>query len=178
MYAPLLLCAATSSAGIRHRLSARPAVYTIALFVAACATATRALHEIMNAATRGDAEAALTAFTAEYQAKYPKPVASLERDQEKRLTCYDCLAERWIHRPTTNPVESPLSTVRLRQRVTKGAGSRTKGLVMAYKLWVIAEARWCKLNAPHLPPRVQAKVKPVNGIQQGRNEGKGVKEGA
>jgi putative transposase len=45
--------------------------------------AKRALHEIMNAATRGDAEVAITAFKAEYQAKYPKAVASLDRDQEK-----------------------------------------------------------------------------------------------
>ena len=28
-------------------------------------------------------------------------------------------------------IESPFATVRLRQRVTKGAGSRTKGLLMA-----------------------------------------------
>jgi hypothetical protein len=101
--------------------------------------ATRALHAIMNAATRGDAEAAITAFTAEYQAKYPKAVASLDRDQEKRLTCFDVPAEHGLHWRTTNPVESPFSTVRLRQRVTKGAGSRTKGLVMAYKLLVMAE---------------------------------------
>ena len=31
-------------------------------------------------------------------------------------------------------IESPFATVRLRQRGTKGAGSRTKGLLMAYKL--------------------------------------------
>ena len=103
--------------------------------------ATRALREIMNAATRADAEVAITAFTTEYQAKYPKAVASLDRDQEKRLTCVDFPAEHWLHWRTTNPVESPFSTVRLRQRVTKGAGSRAKGLVMAYKLLVMAEER-------------------------------------
>jgi putative transposase len=114
--------------------------------------AKRALHEIMNAATRGDAEVAITAFTAEYQAKSPKAVASLDRDQEKLLTFFDFPAEHWHHWRTTNPVESPFSTVRLRQRVTKGAGPRMKGLVMAYKLLVMAEARWRKLNAPHLLP--------------------------
>jgi putative transposase len=132
--------------------------------------ATRALREIMNAATRADAEAAITAFTAEYQAKYPKAVACLDQDQEKLLTCFDFPAEHWLHWRTTNPVESPFSTVRLRQRVTKGAGSRAKGLVMAYKLLVMAEERWRKLNAPHVLPLVQAKVKFVDGIQQRRNE--------
>ena len=132
--------------------------------------AKRALREIMNAATRADAEVAITALTAEYQAKYPKAVASLDRDQEKRLTYFDFPAEHWVHLRTTNPVESPFSTVRLRQRVTKGAGSRAKGLVMAYKLLVMAEERWRKLNAPHLLPIVQAKVKFVDGIQQRKKE--------
>jgi putative transposase len=140
--------------------------------------AKRALHEIMHAATRGDAEAGITAFTAEYQAKYPKAVASLTRDQEKLLTFCDFPAEHWIHLRTTNPVESPFSTVRLRQRVTKGAGSRTTGLVMAYKLLVMAEARWRKLNAPHLLPLVQAKVKFADGIQPRKNEEQGVKDAA
>lgn len=140
--------------------------------------AKRALHEIMHAATRDDAEAGITAFTAEYQAKYPKAVASLTRDQEKLLTFFDFPAEHWIHLRTTNPVESPFSTVRLRQRVTKGAGSRTKGLVMAYKLLVMAEERWRKLNAPHLLPLVQAKVKFADGIQPRKNEEQGVKDAA
>jgi len=39
-------------------------------------------------------------------------------------------------------IESPFATVRLRQRVTKGAGSRTKGLLMAYNLLEMAQARW------------------------------------
>jgi transposase-like protein len=140
--------------------------------------ATRALRAIMNAATRADADAAIMALTAEYQAKYPKAVASLDRDQEKLLTCFDFPAEHWLHWRTTNPVESPFSTVRLRQRVTKGAGSRATGLVMAYKLLVMAEERWRKLNAPHLLPLVQAKVKFVDGIQQRRNEEERGKEAA
>lgn len=140
--------------------------------------AKRALREIMNAATRADAEAAITTFTAEYQAKYPKAVASLDRDREKLLTFFDFPAEHWLHLRTTTPVESPFSTVRLRQRVTKGAGSRAKGLVMAYKLLVMAEERWRKLNAPHLLPLVQAKRKFVDGIQQRSNAAERGKEAA
>jgi putative transposase len=140
--------------------------------------AKRALRESMNAATRADAEAAITAFTAAYQAKDPQAVASLERDQAKLLTCFDFPAEHWLHLRTTNPVESPFSTVRLRQRVTKGAGSRAKGLVMAYTRLVMAEERWRKLNAPHLLPLVQAQVKFVDGSQQRRNEEERGKEAA
>ena len=140
--------------------------------------ATRALRESMNAATRADAEAAFTACTAAYQAKDPQAVASLERDQAKRLTCFDFPAEPWLHWRTTNPVESPFSTVRLRQRVTKGAGSRAKGLVMAYTRLVMAEERWRTRNAPHLLPLVQAQVKVVDGSQQRRNEAERGKEAA
>jgi hypothetical protein len=48
--------------------------------------------------------------------------------------CYDYPAEHWIHLRTTNPIESTFATVRLRQRVTKGPGSRAVGVAMAFKL--------------------------------------------
>jgi putative transposase len=63
-------------------------------------------------------------------------------------------------------IESPFATVRLHQRVTKGAGSRTKGLLMAYKLLDIAQARWRRLDGAHLLPLVRAGVTFVDGVQQ------------
>ena len=63
-------------------------------------------------------------------------------------------------------VESPFATVRLRQRVTKGAGSRTKGLLMAYKLLDMAQVRWRRLNGAHLLPLVRAGTGFVDGVQQ------------
>ena len=139
--------------------------------------AKRALHDIMNAATRAEAETAIKTFVAEYEPKYPKAVASLTRDQDKLLTFYDFPAEHWVHLRTTNPVESPFSTVRLRQRVTKGAGSRTKGLMMAFKLLEMSQKRWRRLNASHLVALVRAKVKFVDGVQQERPD-KGMKDAA
>ena len=47
-------------------------------------------------------------------------------------------------------IESPFATVRLRQRVTKGAGSRTKGLLMAYKVLDMAQDRWRRIDGAHL----------------------------
>jgi putative transposase len=76
------------------------------------------------------------------------------------------VAEHWKHLRTSNVIESPFATVRLRQRVTKGAGSRTKGLLMAYKLLEMAQARWCKLDGAHLLPLVRAGVTFVDGIRQ------------
>ena len=140
--------------------------------------AKRALHEIMNASTRAEAKAALVTFATDYRAKYPKAVASLERDHEKLFTFFDFPAEQWIHLRTTNPVESPFSTVRLRQRVTKGAGSRTKGLLRASKLLVRSEQRWRKLHAHHLLPLVRAQVKFVDGVQQRSHDGESAKDAA
>ncbi len=124
------------------------------------------LHEIMDAETRKDAERAGQEFETEYGAKYPKAVASLSRDWEKLLTFYDYPAEHWIHLRTTNVIESPFATVRLRQRVTKGPGSRTKALTMSFKLLGMASLRWRRINGPELLPLVAAGVKFENGTQK------------
>jgi putative transposase len=46
--------------------------------------------------------------------------------------------------------------VRLRQRVTKGPGSRAAGVAMAFKLIESTQARWRAVNAPHLVALVRA----------------------
>lgn len=128
--------------------------------------AKQALHAIMDAPTRAQAEAGIEAFAAEYDAKYPKAVASLRRDQGQLLTFYDFPAEHWRHLRTSNVIESPFATVRLRQRVTKGAGSRTKALMMAFKLLAMVEERWRKVNGSELLPLVRAGVRFVDGVQE------------
>lgn len=112
--------------------------------------AKRALHEIMESATRKDAEKAMEAFRREYEAKYPKPVECLLKDADSLLAFFDFPAEHWRHIRTTNAVESVFATVRLRTRVTKGAGSRKAGLMMAYKLMQAASGRWRALQGAHL----------------------------
>ena len=140
--------------------------------------AKRALREIMYAETRAQAEEALDAFVAAYQAKYPKAAACLDTDRERLLTHFDFPAEHWQHVRTSNVIESPFATVRLRQRVTKGAGSRTKGLLMAYKLLDMAQHRWRRLNGAHLLPLVRAGVLFIDGIQKDRHNEKGREEAA
>ena len=132
--------------------------------------AKRALREAMYAEKRADAEKALDSFAAEYGAKYPKAVECVQRDREKLLTHFEFPAEHWKHLRTSNPIESPFATVRLRQRVTKGAGSRSKGLLMAFKLLDMAQRRWRKLDGAHLLPLVRAGATFVDGVQQERIE--------
>jgi putative transposase len=130
-----------------------------------------ALHEIMNAESRASAEEEIERFEKDYGAKYPKAVKSLRRDEDQLLTFFDFPAEHWQHLRTTNVIESPFATVRLRQRVTKGAGSRQKGLLMAFKLLEMAEQRWRRINSPELVPLVRAGVKFVDGVREERHEG-------
>ncbi|MGO9974935.1 MAG: IS256 family transposase, partial [Solirubrobacteraceae bacterium] len=91
------------------------------------------LHEMAEAPTRADARKALERFRDEFDAKYPKAVAKLEKDWEALTAFYDFPAEHWRHLRTTNPIESSFATVKLRTKVTKGAGSKKAALAMAYK---------------------------------------------
>jgi len=124
------------------------------------------LHEIMYAPDRQSALEDIERFSQEFQAKYPKAVECLTKDQDELLTFFDFPAEHWIHLRTTNPIESSFSTVKARTKKTKGAGSRRAGLAMAFKLLLAAEKRWRKINAPHLVALVQAGVRFPDGQRQ------------
>lgn len=133
------------------------------------AKAKAALREIMYADTRADAVDAMADFAVQYEAKHPKAVASLQRDEQTLLTFFDFPAEHWKHLRTSNVVESPFATVRLRQRVTKGPGSRSKGVTMAFKLLEMAQQRWRRLNGADLLPLVREGATFVNGIRVERD---------
>ncbi|MGW2779519.1 IS256 family transposase [Streptomyces olivaceoviridis] len=116
----------------------------------------KAIQDIYNAEDRDHAEAAIKTFVQLYGAKFPKAVKKITDDQEELLAFYDFPAEHWIHLRTTNPIESTFSTVRLRTKVTRGAGSRTAALAMVFKLVESAQQRWRAVNAPHLVALVRA----------------------
>jgi len=128
-----------------------------------------AIREIYEAETRRDADAAIDDFAKVYGDKYPKAVAKLTKDRDVLLTFYDYPAAHWVHLRTTNPIESTFATVRARTTVTKGAGSRRRGLMMAYKLLDAAQDRWRKVNSPELVPLVRAGIEFKDGIQTERS---------
>ena len=125
--------------------------------------AKKALAEIYNAEDKTHARAAAKAFEREFGAKWPKATAKITDDLDVLLAFYDFPAEHWIHLRTTNPIESTFATVRLRQRVTKGPGSRAAGVAMAFKLIEAAQTRWRMVNAPHLDALVRAGARFNNG---------------
>jgi putative transposase len=125
--------------------------------------AKKALAEIDNAENKAAAVKAAHTFATEYGAKWPKAVAKIVDDLDVLTAFYDYPAEHWIHLRTTNPIESTFATVRLRQRVTKGPGSRAAGVAMAFKLIESAQHRWRAVNAPHLVFLVRAGARFENG---------------
>ena len=84
-----------------------------------------ALVAIYTAATRSEALDAVTSF-GEALADWPKAVAKVTDELDVLLAFLDFPAEHHVHLRTSNPIESTFATVRLRTRVTKGAGSTVR----------------------------------------------------
>ena len=76
----------------------------------------------------------------------------------------------WVHIRTSNVVESPFATTRLRQSITKGPGSRTRGLTMVFKLLTMAQQRWRRLNAREMLPLVREGAEFRDGVRVERND--------
>jgi len=116
------------------------------------------LHEMAEAPTEADARAARERFRTEFAAKYPKATAKLDKDWDALTAFYAFPAEHWRHLRTTNPIKSSFATIRLRTKVTKGAGSKKAALAMAYKLLDAAQQRWRRFNGHELIADVLAGV--------------------
>jgi putative transposase len=132
--------------------------------------AKKALQDTYNAEDREHAEQAAKAFAGLYGAKFPKAVAKVIDDLDVLVEFYNYPAEHWIHLRTTNPIESTFATVRLRTKVTRGAGSRAAGLAMVFKLVESVQARWRAVNGAHLVPLVRAGARFERGRLVERSE--------
>lgn len=127
-------------------------IVTNALPKSAQPGATKALQEIYNAEDRSHAEKAIEAFAKTYGTKFPKAVAKITDDRDELLAFYDFPAKHWIHLRTTNPIESTFSTVKLRTKVTRDAGSPAAALAIMFKLVESAQARWRAITGAYLVP--------------------------
>jgi putative transposase len=135
-----------------------------ALPKSAQSAARNAIAQIYDSEDKDQAAKAVRTFERQYGAKFPKAVEKIAKDEDVMVAFYDHPAEHWIHLRTTNPIESTFATVRLRTRVTRGAGSRTAALAMTFKLIESAQARWRTVNAPHLVAPVRAEARFGRGL--------------
>ncbi|MFD6825046.1 transposase [Streptomyces sp. NPDC060085] len=92
-----------------------------------------------------------------------KAVKKITDEMDELLAFYDFPAEHWIHLRTTNPIESRFSTVKLRTKVIRGAGSPAAALAMVFKLAESAQSRWRAITTPHLVALVRTGARFENG---------------
>jgi putative transposase len=93
----------------------------------------------------------------------------LDEDWERLVAYYDYPKEHWKHLRTTNPVESPFAAVRLRTTAAKRYKRVENATAMIWKLLMVAEKSFRKVNAPELMAQVAAGATYING---GRQRGK------
>lgn len=105
-----------------------------------------------------------------YGTEWPKAVKKITDDTDELLAFYDFPAEHWVHLRTTNPIESTFSTVKLRTKVTRGAGSPAAALAMVFKLVESAQTRWRAVTGAHLVALVRAGAMFDNGVLAEREE--------
>ncbi len=82
--------------------------------------------------------------------RLPRPVACLEKDWDALTAFFDFPKEHWKHLRTSNIVESPFASLRLRTNAAKRSKVLTNATVLIWKVLRVAGSRWRKLDAPEL----------------------------
>ena len=108
------------------------------------------LRAVVYAPSRAEAVKAREAFARRYRPWYPKAVDVLEDDWERMVAFYDFPEDHWKHLRTTNVVESPFAAVRLRTTAAKRFKRVESATALIWKLLLVAEKRFRRLDAPHL----------------------------
>lgn len=95
-----------------------------------------------------------------------KDAASLiDHDWDRMVAFYDFPQEHWIHLRTSNVIESPFAALRLRTDAAKRYRKVENASAMIFKLLMVAEQKFRRLNAPELLKDVFSGVKFVNGVK-------------
>lgn len=127
------------------------------------AEATEYLTKIPYAETRQECRRLRDAFAARYRKNYLKAVEKLLSDWDRMETFYSFPKDHWVHIRTTNVVESPFSSARLRTDAAKRFKKVENATVMLWKLLQVGEKNFRALNNPHLLPDVYSGKQFING---------------
>jgi len=107
------------------------------------------LRAIAYAPSLAEALQAREAFDERYGSWYPKAVETLDDDWERMITFYRFPESHWRHLRTTNIVESPFASVRLRTSAAKRFKRVEHATALIWKLLTVAEKKFRRLDAPH-----------------------------
>lgn len=134
------------------------------------AVAKEMLSVIPYALTRKEAEQKKREFQKWAEQEGFGPAARLiEEDWERMLSFYSFPKEHWKHLRTTNPVESPFASVRLRTSAAKRYKKVDNATAVIWRLLMVAEKRFRKLCAPELLKDVIAGATYQDGIRVKEN---------
>src|SRR5581483_23240 len=124
------------------------------------------LTRIPYAETREQAERLKREFQAWCRARGLDEAAKLiDHDWERMTTFYEFPKEHWKHLRTSNVVESPFATVRLRTTAAKRYKKVANATAVIWKTLLVAEKSFRKLDAPELLAEVADGAIYVNGVR-------------
>jgi len=125
------------------------------------------LRALAYAGTREEAERLKRIFQSWCQTQgYTAAAQLLDQDWDRMVTFYRFPKDHWIHLRTTNVVESPFAALRLRTDAAKRFKKVENATAVIFKMLLIAEKRFRRLNAPELLQEVYLGVKFVNGLPE------------
>jgi putative transposase len=122
------------------------------------------LKAMPYAETKAECERRRDEFVRTYRRTEGKAVDTLLRDWERMVTFYAFPQEHWRHLRTTNIVESPFSSVRLRTDASRRYKRVEGAKAIIWKILQVAEKSWRKLTAPELLPLVASGVTFNDGV--------------
>lgn len=123
------------------------------------------LKAMPYAETKAECERRRDAFVRTYRRTEGKAVDTLLRDWDRMVTFYTFPQEHWRHLRTTNIVESPFASVRLRTDASRQYKRVEGATAIIWKMLRVAETSWRKLNAPELLPLVASGMTFKDGIR-------------
>ena len=101
---------------------------------------------------------------------YQRSAETLERDWDRMVTFYRFPKEHWKHLRTTNVVESPFAALRLRTDAAKRYKKVENATAVIWKMLLVAEQRFRRLDAPERMKQVFLGVQFQDGVEVKREE--------
>jgi transposase-like protein len=122
------------------------------------------LTKMPYAETQAECQQLRDDFVARYGKDFPKAAETLTRDWDRMVSFYSFPKEHWVHIRTTNVVESPFSSVRLRTDAARRFKKIANATAMIWKLLRVAEKRFRRLKGYWLLQDVYEGKQFVDGI--------------
>jgi putative transposase len=130
------------------------------------AEAAEQLKKLPYAETLAECERLRNAFVKRYRKDYSKATEKLLADWDRMVTFYSFPKEHWPHIRTTNVVESPFSSVRLRTDAAKRFKKVQNATAMIWKLLQVAEKNFRSLKGHWLLPDVYNGKVFIDGVEK------------